>query len=113
MKTKKEDKSLMDVENLETTGELKVLPSELTNTIEHFIVYVHRNEAHFTYIYVYHTHVFEADNMYKNPPPSVISPILFAIFIFALGLHRPHDSVDCWSAHRSPAARNSFKRVRH
>ena len=30
-------------------------PYELTNTIEQFIVYVHRNEAHFTYIYVYHT----------------------------------------------------------
>ena len=26
--------------------------SELTNTIELFIVNVHRNEAHFTYIYV-------------------------------------------------------------
>ena len=32
-------------------------------------------EAHFTYIYV-----FEADNIYKNPPPNVISPICFAIF---------------------------------
>ena len=56
-------------------------PSELTNTIEQFIVYVHRNEAHFTYIYVYHTNVSEADNIYKNPPPNVISPIPFAIFI--------------------------------
>ena len=35
----------------------KVLPSELTNAI----VYVQRNEAHFTYICVYHTNVFEAD----------------------------------------------------
>ena len=26
-----------------------MLPSELTNTIELFTVYVHRNEAHFTY----------------------------------------------------------------
>ena len=25
--------------------------------------------------------VFEADNIYKNPPPNVISPIFFAIFI--------------------------------
>ena len=47
---KKEDKSLIDVENVETTRMRKVLPSELTNTIEQFIVYVHRNEAHFTYI---------------------------------------------------------------
>ena len=41
----------------------KVLPSELTNTIEQFIVYVHQNEAHFTYIYVYHTNVIEAENI--------------------------------------------------
>ena len=35
--------------NFETTGE-RCSDSELTNTIELFIVYVHRNEAHFTYI---------------------------------------------------------------
>ena len=77
--------------------------------IEQFIVYVHRNEAHFTYIYVYHTNVSEADNIYKNPPPNVISPIFFAIFISLWG--STHDSADCWSAHRSSAARDSFKRV--
>ena len=61
-----------------------MLPSELTHTIEHFfIVYVHRNEAHFTYIYVYQTNVFAAGDIYKNPPPNVISYIFFAIF-FAL-----------------------------
>ena len=60
-------------------------PSELTNTIEQFIVYVHRNEAHFTYIYVYHTNVSEADNIYKNPPPNVISPIYFLLFLFRSG----------------------------
>ena len=43
-----------------------MLPSELTNTIKQFIVYVHRNEPHFTYIYVYHTNVLEADNIYKK-----------------------------------------------
>ena len=42
---KKEDNSLIYVENVETT-------SELTNTVEKCIVYVNRNEAHFTYIYV-------------------------------------------------------------
>ena len=57
----------------------KVLPSELTNTIEQFSVYVHQNEAHVTYIYVYHTNVFEADNTYITPPPNVISPYCFAI----------------------------------
>ena len=62
-----------------------MLPSELTNTIEQFIVYVHRNEVHFTYIYVYHTNVFEAENIYKNPPPNIISFLyLFAIFMTLL-----------------------------
>ena len=61
---KNEDNSLIDVENVETTGERsRQSPSELTNTIEQFIVYVHRNEAHFTYIYVYHTNVSEVDNI--------------------------------------------------
>ena len=27
-----------------------------------------------TFVYNYHTNVFEADNIYKNPPPNVISP---------------------------------------
>ena len=58
-----------------------MLPSELSNNIEQFIGCVHRNEAHFTYIYVYHTNVFEADNVYKNPPLNVISPI----FLFHSG----------------------------
>ena len=44
----------------------------------------------------------------KNPPPNVISPIMFCYFYFALGLH---DSAHCWSAHRPPAAHDSFKRV--
>ena len=73
-----------------------MLPSELTNTIEQFIVYVHRNEAHFTCIYVYHTNVFEADsdNNTKTLHPNVISPIFCAIFPL---LGSTHDSADCWS----------------
>ena len=59
-------------------------PSELTNTIEQFTVYVHRNEAHFTYIYVYHTNVSEADIIYKNPHPNVI-PHIFLLFLFRSG----------------------------
>ena len=63
-----------------------MLPPELTNTTEQFIVYVHRNEAHFTYIYVYHTNVFEADSIYKKPPPNVISHIyIFFCYFFRSG----------------------------
>ena len=57
----------------------------------------------------FHLHLSEADNIYKNPPPNVISSIFFAIFISLWG--STHDSSDCWSAHRSSAARDSFKRV--
>ena len=67
--------------------------------IEQFIVYVHRNEAHCTYIYVYHTNAFEDDNIYKKPPQMSFHLYFFAIFISKRG--SIHDS----------AARDSFKRV--
>ena len=38
---------------------------------------------------LYHTNVFEADNIYHNPPPNVISPICFAIFISLCLLLKP------------------------
>ena len=53
-----------------------MLPSELTNPIEQVIVKVHRNEAHFTYIYV-----FQADNVYKNPPPKCNFTFIFLLFL--------------------------------
>ena len=104
---KKEDNSLIDVENVETTCRRKVSPSELTNTIEQFIVCVHRNEAHFTYIYVYHTKWLTTFT--KTLPQMSFHLYLFAIFISLWG--STHDSAHCWSAHRSSATRDSFKRV--
>ena len=58
----------------------------------------------FTYIYL-----FEAGNIYKNPPPNVISPIFFCYFFSLWGT--THDSAAWWSAHISPGACDSFKRV--
>ena len=87
-----------------------MLPSELTNAIEQFIVY-DRNEAHFTYICVYHTNVFEADNIYKNPLPNAISPKKNLFFSLWGSTYSTYDSADCWSAHRPPSVRDSFKRV--
>ncbi len=60
-------------------------PSELTNTIEQFIVYIHRNEAHFTYIYVYHNNVSEADNIDKKPSPKCHFTYIFWLFLFRSG----------------------------
>ena len=82
-------------------------PSEQTNTIEQFIVYVHRNEAHFTYIYVYHTNVSERSSEWstfhlhlcisyqciwgwqhlQKPSPKCHITYIFCYFYFALGLH--------------------------
>ena len=46
----------------------------------------------------------------KNPSPKMSFHLyLFAIFISLWG--SIHVSADCWSAHRSLAARDSFKRV--
>ena len=59
-------------------------PSELTNTIEQFIVYVHRNEAHFTYIYVYHTNVSEATTFTKTLPQMSFH-LYFLLFLFHSG----------------------------
>ena len=59
----------------------KVLPSELTSTIEQFIVYVHRNEAYFTYIPMNS----RLTTFTKNPPPNVTSPIIFWLFLFCSG----------------------------
>ena len=89
----------------------KVLPSDLTNTIEQLIVYVHWNEEHFTYIYVYHRLyqcIWGWQHLQKSSPKCHFAYI-FAIFISLWG--STHDFADCWSAHRSPAARDSFKRV--
>ena len=55
------------------------------NAVEQFIVFIGMKHISPTgYICVYHTNVFEADNIYKNPPPNVISP---KKNLFALGLH--------------------------
>ena len=54
-----------------------MLPSELTNTIEQFIVYVQRNEVlYISPTFMYHTNEFEAENIDKNPPLNVISELV-------------------------------------
>ena len=70
----------------------KVLPSELTNTIEQFIVYVHRNEAHF------HLHLcimpmyLRITTFTKKPPPNDISPQYNVVAILILLWGSTHDS---------------------
>ena len=65
-------------------------PSELTNTIELFIVYVNRNEAHFTYIYhfylfIYFCIIFLHTNLpyfVKRPRAIVIDWALYKYFYY-------------------------------
>ena len=47
-------------------------------------MYVHRNEAHFTYIYVYHMNVSEADNIYKTLLQMSFH-LYFLLFLFRSG----------------------------
>ena len=66
-------------------------------------MYVHRNEAHFTYIYVYHTNVFEADNIYKNLPQMSFH-LYFLLFLFRSGA--PPMTLLTVGAHTDPPASN-------
>ena len=83
-----------------------MLPSVLTNTIEQFIVYVHRNEAHFTYIMYIIPMDLKLTTFTKTLPQMSFHLYLFAIFISLWG--STNDYVDWWSAHGPPAARDSF-----
>ena len=95
---------------------------EQANTIEQFIVYVHRNEAHITYI------VFQADNIYKNPPQNVISPIFFYFFLFVFRSGAPPKTLltaggasinhgrnmdETWTIHGQLASSIAAQRLRH
>ena len=72
----------------------KVLPSELTNTIDQFIAYVHRNKAHFTYIYFIPMII----PMYFRLTTLIQKPSLKCNFTYILLLFL-YDSADFWSAH--------------
>ena len=99
---KKEANSLIDVENV-TTGERCCHLSSRTPLDSLWCTFIFH-----LHLCIYHTNVFEAENI-KYPPPNVISPIFFAIFISLCG--STHDSADYWNAHRSPSVRDSLKRV--
>ena len=90
----------------------KVLPSELTNTVtnitEQFNVYVHRNEAHFTYIFV--SHQCTTLRTFTKPLPHVIFTYLFCYFNSLFG--STHDSADYWSAHSAPRPHMPVRQLR-
>ena len=90
----------------------KVLPPELTNTILNSSLCRFIGMKHISPTCIYIIPIYLKMTAFtKKPPPNVISHIFFCNFLLLWG--STHDSVDCWSAHRSPAARDIFKRVRH
>ena len=64
---KKEDKSLIDLEHVETTG-------------ERWCTFIGIKHISPTFMYINHTNVFEADDIYNPPPPSVILHYIILLF---------------------------------
>ena len=56
-------KKEIDLEIFETTGECCKLPS-----VRSWCTFIRMKHISPTFMYIYHTNVFEADNIYKNPP---------------------------------------------
>ena len=83
---------------------------ECWNYIRKVLIAIWADEHHWTVHCVSSSEALFT-HVYKYPPQmSFHLLLLFCYFYFALGLH-VHVSADCWSAHRSPAARDSFKHV--
>ena len=84
------------------------MPPELTNTIEHFngVCFFAMKHISPTFMYIIPMY-FRLTTFTKTLPQMSFHLSFFAIFISLWG--STHDSVDYWSAHRSPAARDSFK----
>ena len=91
--------TVIDEENVETTGERCCRLSWRTP-------YVHRNEVHISPTFMYIIPMYLKLTAFTKTLPQMS----FHIFVSLWG--STHDSVDCWSAHRPPAACNSFKCVR-
>ena len=95
---KKKDKSMLYVENVETTGIWCCHLSWRTPLNCSLCMFIGMKHISPTFRYIIS---FETDNIYKNPPPNVISPNLL---LFCPFWGSTHYFADCWSVHRSPAS---------
>ncbi len=102
---KKEDNGLIDVESAETTGDAMWATNSLTSSLCTFIGIKHISP---TFMYIIPMNL-RLTTFTKTLPQLSFHLYFFAIFISLWG--STHDSADCWSAHISSAARDSFKRV--
>ena len=105
---KKEDNSLIDVESAETTGERCRHLSWRTPLNSSLCTFIGMKHISPTFMYIIPMYL-RLTTFTKTLPQMSFHLYFFAIFISLWG--STHDSADCWSAHRSSAARGSFKRV--
>ena len=103
---KKEDKSRLDVENVETIQAkgVAIWADEHHRTV-HCICSSEWTTFHLHLVISYQC-IWGWQHLQK-PSPKCNVTYFFAIFPL---WGSTHNSADCWSAHRSPAARDSFKR---
>ena len=95
------------VDNVETTGERCCHLSPRTPLNSALCTFIGMKQISHTFMYIIPMY-FRLTAFTKTLPEMSFDVVFFAI-CFALY----YDSVDCWSAHISPAARDSFKHVHH
>ena len=106
--TKKEDTSLIDVEHVENTGERCCHLSRRTSVNCSLCTPIGMKHISPTFMCSIPMYL-RLTTFTKTLPQMSFHLYLFAIFISLWG--STIASVDWWSAHRPPAARDSFKRV--
>ena len=104
---KKEDKSLIDVENVETTGERCCHLSRRTPLNNSLCTFI--GMKHLSPTFVYTIPMYLRLTPFTKTLPKMSFSLKKNLFFPLWG--STYDSADCWSAHRSPSARDSFKRV--
>ena len=102
---KKEDKSLIDVENVETTGERCCHLSWRTPLNSSLCMFIGTKHISPTFLCIIPSE-FEADNIYKNPP-QMSFPLKKNLFFFTLTM----PLLTAGALTDPPSAHNSFKRV--
>ena len=107
---KKEDNSLIDVENAETTGERCRHLSWRTPLNSSLCTFIGMKHISPTFMYIIPMYL-RLTTFTKTFPQMSFHLYFFCYFYFALGLHPWLCWLLDWSAHRSSAARDSFKRV--
>ena len=100
--------SLIEVESAETTGERCRHLSWRTPLNSSLCTFIGMKHISPTFMYIIPMYL-RLTTFTKTLPQMSFHLYFFAIFISLWG--STHDSADCWSAHRSSAARDSFKRV--